>query len=196
MPHASIGGIVLFAGAPPPADLELFLNPGLHARIAADAIFKFDRVPPGEYSVTFSNSAFTVSDLKADGIRIVDDLIEVPASGAVDLTVKAAGTETLANLRGVAIRDSRGARGAMVLLLPEDLRRGSLIRRDQSATDGSFRLTKIMPGGYTLIAIDDGRDLAYQEPSVIKNYLPGGLSITIPLEGNEQLKVPVQTRKR
>ena len=84
----------------------------------------------------------------------------------------------------------------MVLLLPQDLDRDQLIRRDQSDADGSFTLARIAPGRYTLVAIDDGHDLAYKTQSVIKPYLAGGLVVTIPQTSSTPLQVTIQSRKR
>jgi hypothetical protein len=69
------------------------------------------------------------------------------------------------------------------------------IRRDQSDFDGSFHLTNIMPGEYTLLAIDDGRDLAYKHEALIKPYLPSGVPLKIPREERKPLRVDVQHRK-
>ena len=83
----------------------------------------------------------------------------------------------------------------MVLLVPQDLNRTDLICRDQSDSDGTFTLYNVAPGSYTLIAIDDGRDLAYAEPSVIKPYLSQGRAVNVGLEGASELKVDVVSRQ-
>jgi hypothetical protein len=84
----------------------------------------------------------------------------------------------------------------MILLLPQDQNRSLLIRRDQSDSDGTFTLPQVVPGRYTLLGIDDGRDLAYQDPSVMKPYLAGGQVIDIPLPNEELVKVNVVGRRR
>lgn len=84
--------------------------------------------------------------------------------------------------------------GAMVLLLPQDLSQLSRIRRDQSDSDGSFKLQGIPPGRYTLLAIDDGSQLLYKTAAVIKPYLQRGVSVVIPRSETDVLKIPVQKR--
>ena len=51
---------------------------------------------------------------------------------------------------------------------------GELFRRDQSDSDGTFSLASVIPGEYTIVAIDDGWDLHWSEPGVIEHYVPKG----------------------
>jgi hypothetical protein len=82
----------------------------------------------------------------------------------------------------------------MVLLLPRDSNHGGYIPRDQSDSDGTFTLNLVEPGRYTLVAIDDGRDLAYQDAAAVKPYLEQGQVIDVPLRGDANMKVSVQHR--
>ena len=50
-------------------------------------------------------------------------------------------------------------------------------------------------GNYTLVAIDDGRNLPYNEPGALTPYLANGQSVTLPLEKDSPVEVEVQTRK-
>ena len=52
-------------------------------------------------------------------------------------------------------------------------------RRDQSDSDGTFTLANILPGKYVLMAIENGWDLEWMNPSVLKPYRERG--ITLPL---------------
>jgi hypothetical protein len=54
-----------------------------------------------------------------------------------------------------------------------------LFRRDQSDLDGTFTLHDVVPGFYTLIAIENGWDLDWSQPSVISVYLKRGRKIQI-----------------
>jgi hypothetical protein len=84
----------------------------------------------------------------------------------------------------------------MVLLLPQDMSHSLLIARDQSDSDGTFTLRDIHPGRYTLVAIDDGRDLAYQDPAVMKAYLGAGSVLEFPLRSDNPVKVTVLAHQR
>ncbi|MGC2659950.1 MAG: carboxypeptidase-like regulatory domain-containing protein, partial [Bryobacteraceae bacterium] len=82
---------------------------------------------------------------------------------------------------------------AMILLLPAD-GNPDLIRRDQSDSDGTFTLPDVLPGRYTLVAIDNGHDLAYQDRAVMEKYLAQGQTVEIPLKNTAQITVKVQPR--
>jgi hypothetical protein len=51
-----------------------------------------------------------------------------------------------------------------------------------------------VPGAYLLLAIDDGRQLAYRDPDAIHPYLPAGLPITVPFDA--QVVVNVFARRK
>ena len=68
----------------------------------------------------------------------------------------------------------------MIVLVPKDLTTiDGLARRDQSDSDGSFSLRDVIPGQYTLVAIEDGWPLDWMQPAVIGRYLPGGVAVTV-----------------
>jgi hypothetical protein len=72
-----------------------------------------------------------------------------------------------------------------------------LIRRDQSDLDGSFQLNGIAPGEYRLVAIDDGRDLAYRDAAAVQPYLTGGTRVSVrPGAELDGIRVTVQSRVR
>jgi hypothetical protein len=105
--------------------------------------------------------------------------------------------ESLSKLDGFALRDAKPVPGAMVLLIPKNLASTSLFRRDQSDSDGSFTMTAIPAGQYTLIGIaDDGRGLAYKDRTVLEPYLAEGQTIEFPLRSKEPVKVSVRARIR
>jgi hypothetical protein len=194
---ASISGRIVFDSPRPAGELNLLLSGGsggARAVVAADGSFKFERNPAGMFDLELNSPSLVVTSFQAKGARVVNERLEVAGGASAELTIHAQDRETLAKVGGFAIKGGTGVAGAMVLLLPQDFARASLIRRDQSDADGSFSLTGVQPGRYTLIAIDDGRELAYKNEQLIKPYLSSGLSVTIPLKSNEPLKVPVQTR--
>ena len=192
---SSITGSVIFEGPRPTQDVELYLSGGqrgLMAEVAADGTFKFDKAISGTYAVHLNMPGLIVSSVTAKGARMLHDNLEISAGAAVELTVRVITRERLTHIEGVALRDGAGMPGAMVLLLPHDFDHRRLFRRDQSDGDGSFNLADIQPGRYTLIAIDDGNDLAYKDEAVIKPYLAGGVPLTIPLTTTDPIKATVR----
>ena len=98
--------------------------------------------------------------------------------------------------RSIALLDGKPVSQTAVLLLPNNPTHNLILfRRDQSDSDGTFTLRHILPGDYTVIAIADGWDLEWNDPSVRKAYVAGGVKIHIqPQGGKYQVKVPVQTK--
>ena len=63
----------------------------------------------------------------------------------------------------------------MVVLVPRDPEiNRDLFRRDQSDLDGTFTLQNVVPGTYTVLAIDNGWDLDWSQPGVIAATSPTG----------------------
>jgi hypothetical protein len=46
-----------------------------------------------------------------------------------------------------------------------------------------------------VVAIQDGRDLAYKDAKVIRGYLAGGVKVVVPMKEGQELRVLVQGRK-
>jgi hypothetical protein len=87
----------------------------------------------------------------------------------------------------------------MVVLVPKNRSAfRSLVRRDQSDSDGSFALRDVVPGQYTLVAIPDGWALDWAQPELIGRYLPKGVAVTITENSGKLVRlsepVPVQAR--
>ncbi|MBV8072348.1 MAG: carboxypeptidase regulatory-like domain-containing protein [Acidobacteriaceae bacterium] len=154
----------------------------------------FYSVPPGRYQVFLTNAPqFYTKAVSLNGKQVTGNDIDIPASGGFEISVLAAHV-AVEKLEGVVEKDGTPAAAMMVLLVPEDLSRSSLIRRDQSDSDGSFSLRSVAPGRYTLIAIDGDPELAYRDPAVIKPYLAHGQMVNITPGFNEHLKIEVYRR--
>jgi len=50
----------------------------------------------------------------------------------------------------------------------------------------------VVPGKYTVVAIDNGWGLEWQNPAVLKPYLPHGQALEIAPEGRYNIKPEVQ----
>jgi len=79
------------------------------------------------------------------------------------------------------------------VLVPENpLDNTDLFRRDQSDSDGTFTLSEVAPGRYTVIAIQNGWDVDWQDPAVLKSYLDNGTRIEITAPQTYTLSVHAQ----
>jgi protocatechuate 3,4-dioxygenase beta subunit len=146
----------------------------------------------GTYDVFVGGpAAETVGRLSATGAKVSGRSIEVSAGQDVKLTVivsKGAG-----RVSGFAVKNGQPLDGVMVVLVPE-IPEHSLVlfRRDQSDSDGSFTLPAIVPGKYTVIALENGWDLDWFTPGVLEKYLPGGERVDVSANSKLDVKVNVQ----
>src|SRR5258708_3148345 len=82
--------------------------------------------------------------------------------------------------------------GAMIVLGPGDpVHNQILFRRDQSDSDGTFTLTAV-PGKYTLLALENGWELEWSNPAMLKPYMALGESVVVEPRGKYEVKIGVQ----
>ncbi len=205
VPKTSLTGRVSFEGnerPTGPASIQLssvqqrFNGQDFGFPIASDGSLetKDSNITPGHYQIEIVNApGFFIKSMNVKGAKASGSEIDVPEGTAVQLSIVAA--KGLTRINGVALKDDRPIPGAMVLLVPQDLSRTGQFRRDQSDSDGTFSLLDVEPGRYTLVAIDHGRDLEYENATVINPYLSEGEPIEVPLQNRSAVKVNVQARR-
>lgn len=141
---------------------------------------ELQQVPPGVYDVEAWNfgKAYAVDQMTVNGVSVKGHRVTIAAGSLPSISITLVPGD--AQVNGVVKRAGKGVAGAMVVLVPKnpDLHR-DLFRRDQSDLDGTFSLRGVVPGSYTILAIDDGWDLDWSEPAVIASYLKGGRAISI-----------------
>jgi hypothetical protein len=144
-------------------------------------------VPDRYELVTDSESESYVKSVAVAGAKARGVTIDLPSSGTVEMKITLAGG--LAQMDGTVTHDGSPVGGSLVLLLPEDLTsNASLIRRDQSDSDGTFALRNIVPGRYTLLTLPAGMDdIEYAMPNVIGPYLSAGQRLEIQPSGKYQV---------
>ena len=141
----------------------------------------------GKYEVGLAQApGYYIAGISATGAKSAGRTVELPASGTVALTVSIG--VGAATLNGTVERVGKPFAGAMVLLLPDDIQHSSgLTRRDQSDSDGTFTLPDIVPGRYTLIAVEGDDELEYSNPTAIQPYLAHGQAMNIARGGKYQV---------
>lgn len=200
---SSVSGQIAFQGSERPSGQiqVVFIGSGrgqsFQAVVEANGSFtlKDNVILPGRYGIQLGNAqGFYLKSIDVKGAKFSAGELEIGDGASVQLSLVGASGSTA--LKGLALKDEKPFPGAMVLLLPQNLDRTDLIRRDQSDSDGTFALNDVAPGRYTLVAIDDGRDLEYAKPSVIQPYLSEGRPINVPVQGaSEPLQVRVASRR-
>jgi len=131
----------------------------------------FSDVIPGKYDVLASsqNEAYSVARIAWDGGETSGRTLDVSPGASLSVSLTLTGGS--ATVDGFAKRNGKGVAGAMVVLIPKNPEANhDLFRRDQTDLDGSFTLSNVSPGSYTVIAIEDGWDLDWAKPAVLARY--------------------------
>jgi Carboxypeptidase regulatory-like domain len=150
--------------------------------------------PPGRYEVVLQGRPNVfLTGLTAKGAETAGRYITVGA-GESTLTVHAASGR--ASLGGIATIDGKPSAGAMVLLVPitiEDPNSITMLRQDQTNTDGSFDVANIIPGQYILVAIDHGWEVNWGDASTLRRYLMQGVPVDLKPSAIVKQNVTAQT---
>jgi Carboxypeptidase regulatory-like domain/Prealbumin-like fold domain len=152
---------------------------------------EMSQVAAGSYqlAVWVSGKQFSLSQLSADGAQVTGHTVTLAPGASISLSLIL--TTGSAELEGVVIRAGKPFAGAMVVLVPRHAEGNrDLFRRDQSDLDGTFALHDVIPGSYSLIAIENGWDLDWSQPDVIAAYARHGQVIEIRNGPNLKVRVP------
>jgi len=141
----------------------------------------------------YNNAGLFISNVTATGAKVIGQHnIQVYPGASVKLTVTM--SKGLGQVDGVVMREDKPLAEAMVLLVPQDAQNNSVrFRRDQSDSDGTFTLPSVTPGKYTVVAIENGWELPWSDPAVMKSYLAKGELVQV--RPNENLKVKVKVQQ-
>lgn len=198
-PLVSLTGAVVLEGPPDPAGRIYVVltnrnsSESFTAEVSDKGLFDFkdSEIRPGTYDVQMGNgSGFQLKSMVAKGARTVGRTIEVSA-GSAQLVCTT--TRAVSRVTGVVMRDGKPFAGAMVVLVPRDPNSNlTLFRRDQSDSDGTFTLPQVLPGPYTVIAIENGWELDWASPAVLQPYLKKGTPLEVAAEGKTSVTVDLQ----
>jgi len=187
-----------------PQGLVLALQNGEHKVVVASRVdengdSEFVHIPPGKYNLLAATSAndYAVTHIVTNGGPSKGHNLEIAAGSALEGTVTLVGGQTI--VQGFAIRAGKGVPGAMIVMVPKDPEaNGELFRRDQSDLDGSFSLGTVIPGEYMIVAIENGWDLNWSQPSVIAHYTEKGQKVVIAPTAQEPIRLsePVEVQPR
>ncbi|MGA7521020.1 MAG: carboxypeptidase-like regulatory domain-containing protein [Acidobacteriaceae bacterium] len=170
------------AALPPVTMLQLAPAGGagtMSTPASADGSFDLRTVSPGDYTVQVSTSTgpLDVIQMAASGAEVHGRRVTIGSDPVLLAAELARGS---ASISGYARRDGKGLGGALVLLVPEHSQDNTdLFRLDQSDSDGSFSLSHVLPGNYTLIAIENGWSLEWSRPEALAPYLTRGMPLHI-----------------
>jgi hypothetical protein len=198
-PTATVSGTVRLAnGQAPSKPPAIVLRRGamrrsFDARANAGGEFAFPQgFAAGTYEVVMSSGDdLFIRSVTASGAKIAGRMLRISGSDPVRLSVVVGAGA--GKVEGVALRDGKPQAGAMILLVPQDSENNlPLFRRDQSDSDGSFTLSPVLPGRYTLLGLENGWDLHWGDAAVLKPFLASGEAIVVDAKGNHNVRVKVQ----
>ncbi len=153
----------------------------------------FEDVIPGNYEIVAfapqQRLAYSVVRIASEAGTIRGHALNVPPGASLTVSLSlVAGSVTV---EGFAKRGGKGASGAMIVLVPKNPGANhDRFRRDQSDLDGSFGLPNVIPGSYTIVAIENGWDLDWSEPAVLARYLRHGQTIEIGSRSPTPVRLP------
>src|SRR5262249_8649974 len=144
---------------------------------------------PGTYDVLAASRAdsYSVVRIGMNGQETSGHTLHVPAGTALSVTLSM--VAGMAGVGGYARGGGKPVPGAMVVLIPKHPGNNvDLFRRDQSDLDGSFTLSGVVPGAYTVTAIEDGWKLDWSRPEVISKYAVHGMAVVVPGEKGKEVQ--------
>jgi protocatechuate 3,4-dioxygenase beta subunit len=157
----------------------------------------FENLVPGKYAIRFGTQTKPYSVVRTSslaGDTPGHDVMVAPGA-ALDLT--AVLSVGVVNIEGVVHKKDKPVAGIMVALVPKDPQANiELFRRDQSDFDGTFLLQGVIPGSYTIVAVEDAWGLDWLQPNVLARYLQHGQNLTIGelMRGSVHLPDPVEVQ--
>jgi len=198
------GKLAMASGEALPQNAVVSLTPsngqnGNGSGVSKDGSFELTSVLPGKYRLDgwINGKRFFVAKLAATGAQVDGNQITI-GSNPVMIAATVYADPNL-EVTGFARKDGRPAPGAMIVLIPHDpASNRDLFRRDQSDSDGSFSLLDVIPGKYTVVAIEDAWKLSWADPEVIAHYLARGQSVTVTATNPKvtPIKEPVEVQPK
>lgn len=194
---ATVSGTVIFEDQAQPPDATLQLHnreSGQHIEIplSPKGEIQSPEIDPGRYDLLLLNSGgFIFKSISAINAKVKGQSIEIGGPDHVQLTLVA--SKGTGRVEGVVLRDNKPVAGAMVVLMPQDATDNwPLFRRDQSDSDGTFTLLSVLPGKYTVLAIENGWDMEWANPAVLQPYLPKAETVQVESNHKSDVKIKLQ----
>ena len=157
----------------------------------------FDDLAPGRYTIlVFSQTKpYAVERISSPAGESAGHSVNVTPGAALDVTAFL--TSGVVSIEGIVHKKDKPVAGIMVALVPDDPEMHvELFRRDQSDFDGTFLVRGVIPGSYTIVAVEDAWGFEWLQPGVLARYVQHGQNLTVgPLmRGTVHLPDPVEVQ--
>ncbi len=189
---------------PPPRQINIGLQDDKHRMVAfnqldANGEATFDDLAAGMYGIYLfvPGKAYSVARMTSGDTQIYGHEFNLPPGTSQEWSVSLAEGKT--RIEGFVKRGGKAASGVMVVLVPKDPERHQdMFRRDQSDLDGSFALPDVVPGSYTVVAVEDAWGFDWSKPTLLARYAEHGQTLMIGelIQGAVHLPEPVEVQPR
>ncbi len=157
----------------------------------ANGEVSFQAVRPGKYWIVFAapGKAYSVARTSSGAGEVAGHEVSVASGGTTEVTAELAGGEV--RVEGVVEKNGKPVAGVMVALVPDDPEAHvDLFRRDQSDFDGTFLLQSVVPGRYTIVAVEDAWGFAWLKAGVLARYVQHGQQVIVGEKMRGVLRLP------
>jgi 5-hydroxyisourate hydrolase-like protein (transthyretin family) len=188
---------------PPPKHFAVALRDGRRrisnvVPVDSTGDLTFDGIKPGKYAiVVLSEKRYAVTRALRPTGDVAGSEVNITPGASVQLTVEIAAGEL--GIEGIAEKSGKPASGVMVALVPKDPEaHAELFRRDQSDFDGTFLLRGVIPGTYTVVAIEDAWGFDWLKSGVLARYAQHSQTVVISdsMRGTIHLPQPLEVQPR
>ena len=189
---------------PLPRPINVGLQNDQHRMVAynqldANGEATFDDLAAGKYGIYLflPGKAYSVARMTSGDTQIYGHEFNLPPGTSQEWSVSLAEGRT--RIEGFVKRGGKAASGVMVVLVPKDPERHQdMFRRDQSDLDGSFALPDVVPGSYTVAAVEDAWGFDWSKPTLLARYAEHGQTLIIGelIQGAVHLPEPVEVQPR
>jgi hypothetical protein len=160
---------------------------------------EFLQIAAGRHEIFLrsAGNSYSIAHISAEGAELSGHTLTLATGSSPSVSLILAGGNV--ELQGTAKREGNPFAGAMVILVPKNPEMNpDLFRRDQSALDGTFSLRDVIPGSYTVLALENGWDLDWARPNVIGAYLKHGEGIEVGNQGGRtvDLTEPIEVSSK
>ncbi len=188
----------------PPRQINVGLQDDQHRMVAfnqldANGEASFEDLAAGKYGIYLfvPGKAYSVARMTSGTTQIYGHEFHLPPGASQEWSVSLAEGKT--KIEGFVKRGGKAASGVMVVLVPKDPEtHQDMFRRDQSDLDGSFALPDVVPGSYTVVAVEDAWGFDWSKPTLLARYAEHGQTLTIGdlIQGAVHLPEPVEVQPR
>ncbi|HVM91267.1 MAG TPA: carboxypeptidase-like regulatory domain-containing protein [Terriglobales bacterium] len=155
---------------------------GLHGQLWAQPIsgqrgrMEIYGAEPGPYSVEITAYGKYVVSATSGSTNLLTDPLVVSNDGQaepIEIVLATDGGQVTGS-----VQSSEPVNGATVLLIPDRSTAAQVLSANLSGS-GDFQFEQVRPGNYSLLALENGEEVEYQNPEALSRYLSRATQITV-----------------